>query len=306
MPCVSVVLIFLNEERFLEEAVRSVLDQTLADWELILVDDGSSDRSTSIARDLAAADERIRCLDHAGHENRGRNASRNLGVSRATAPYIAFLDADDVWVPDKLAEQVDLLESMPEVALVCGAQFLWFSWDPTSTRADRTLVTGGRADRRLDPPDAALELRPLGRAPNAGVDLLVRRGAFEAVGGFDERFHGIYDDQTFLIELYLRDPIYISSRTWLYYRQHSASCCGQATRTDWWRQQALLLDWLQEDDKRLADMRVRAAVRRARRELPYRRLTAPALEAYDRLCDRLPLEFKERVKRTLRAHFRVT
>nr|MCH9732954.1 glycosyltransferase [Actinomycetes bacterium] len=71
MPVVSVVLIFLNEERFLEEAVRSVCDQTLVDWELILVDDGSTDRSTQIARDLVSRDARIRCTNHPGHENRG-------------------------------------------------------------------------------------------------------------------------------------------------------------------------------------------------------------------------------------------
>src|SRR6516165_6057064 len=98
-------MIFLNEERFLEEAVQSVFDQRLADWELILVDDGSTDRSTQMARDLAARDKRIRYVDHPGHENRGMSATRNLGVACATAPYIAFLDADDVWTSDKLTEQ---------------------------------------------------------------------------------------------------------------------------------------------------------------------------------------------------------
>src|SRR6476620_4065614 len=87
VPLVSVVLIFLNEERFLEEAIESVRDQTLADWELILVDDGSSDRSTMIARDLAATDDRIRFVDHLGHTNRGTSASRNFGVAHTTAPY---------------------------------------------------------------------------------------------------------------------------------------------------------------------------------------------------------------------------
>ena len=71
MPLVSVVLIFLDEERFIEEAVQSVREQTLKEWELILVDDGSTDRSTMIAHDLAAHDERIRYVDHAGHKNRG-------------------------------------------------------------------------------------------------------------------------------------------------------------------------------------------------------------------------------------------
>ena len=99
MPVVSVVLIFLNEERFLEEAVRGVCEQTLTDWELVLVDDGSTDRSRAIARDLAAQDNRIRYIDHPGHQNRGAAASRNLGAAHTTAPYIAFIDADDYMSP---------------------------------------------------------------------------------------------------------------------------------------------------------------------------------------------------------------
>jgi glycosyltransferase involved in cell wall biosynthesis len=301
MPVVSVVLNFLNEERFIEEALQSVRDQTLADWELILVDDGSTDRSTLIARDLAAADERIRYVDHPGHENRGMSASRNLGAAHATAPYIGFLDADDVWVSGKLAEQVELLESIPDVALVCGAMLYWRSWDPASRKADLLEPRGWVADRRLDPPEAALALYPLGRAPSAGVDLLVRRSVFEAVGGFEQRFHALFEDQAFLVKVYLRYPVYISSRIWLYYRQHNASCVGQTTRTEYWRLRGAFLDWLQEDVEQLPDTRVSAAVRRARREIPYRRLTAPPLEVYDRICDRLPEEFRDRVKRTLAA-----
>ena len=301
MPLVSVVLIFHNEERFIEEAVQSVRDQSLEDWELILVDDGSTDRSTPFARDLAAHDERIRYVNHPGHENRGMAASRNLGVAHASAPYIAFLDADDVWVPSKLAEQVDLLESMPDVAMVNGAMIYWYSWDPASTKADRPVLTGGMADRRIDPPEAALALYPLGRGGGAGVDLLVRRSVFDAVGGFEERFRGLYEDQSFLMKAFLRYPIYISSRVWLRYRQHGASCRLQTTRTDYWRLRGAFLDWLREDPERLGDARVSAAVRRARRQLPYRRLTAPAYEVYDRISGRLPAEFKERVKRTLAA-----
>ncbi len=95
MPLVSVVLIFLNEQRFIEEAVQSLLAQTMTDWELVLVDDGSTDRSTAIAHKFAAQDDRIRYIEHQRHTNRGMAASRNAGVAHTTAPYIAFLDADD-------------------------------------------------------------------------------------------------------------------------------------------------------------------------------------------------------------------
>lgn len=282
-PLVSVVLPFLNEERYLEEAVQSVLQQQLADWEMILVDDGSSDRSTLIARELAAQDDRIRFVDHPAHNNRGRSASRNLGVAHATAPYIAFLDADDVWMPGKLAGQVDLLEDMPDVAMVVGAIEYWYSWDPASTKADRIVLTGGVADQRLEPPEPVLALYPLGPGGGAGITGLVRRSAFDAVGGFEERFRGLYDDQALLAKIYLQYPIYISLQTWYRYRQHSTSCVGQTSRADYWRLRSVFLDWLDTYVGRHGDPRVVAAVRRARREIPYRKLMAPAYEVFDHL-----------------------
>src|SRR5919107_1887161 len=106
-PLVSTVVAFLNGERFIEEAIESVLAQTYDNWELLLVDDGSTDGSTRIA--LQCAEQypaKVRYLEHLGHQNCGMSASRNLGVSRAKGQYIAFLDADDVWLPHKLQQQV--------------------------------------------------------------------------------------------------------------------------------------------------------------------------------------------------------
>lgn len=299
MPLVSVVLTFLDEERFLEEAVQSVYDQTLADWELILVDDGSTDRSTLIARELAAGDASIRYVEHVGHQNRGISASRNLGVAHSAAPYIAFLDADDVWMPGKLTEQVGLLANMPDVAMVCGSLLYWHSWDPEATKPDVVLLTGATADRRLDPPATALTNYPLANEAGAGVDLLVRRSAFEAVCGFEEQFRGVYEDQAFLIKVFLRYPVYISSRAWIRYRQHENSCCAQTSRSENLRVRGVFLEWLDEYVERLGDVRVHAAVQRARREVRYRRLTAPVHALYSRIKSRVPAEFKQRLKRTL-------
>jgi len=120
-PRVSVVTIFLNAKKFIEEAIESVLAQTYKDWELLLVDDGSTDTSTKIARGFAKQHPaKVRYLEHKGHENRGMSESRNLGIRNANGKYIAFLDADDVWRPEKLERQVPILESQPSVAMVYG------------------------------------------------------------------------------------------------------------------------------------------------------------------------------------------
>ena len=109
-PVVSVIIIFLDEQRFLDEAIRSVFEQTFSDWELILVDDGSTDSSPAIAACYATAHpQRVRVVRHPGGINRGMSASRNLGLAVARGEFIAFLDADDVYRPEKLAVQVDHL-----------------------------------------------------------------------------------------------------------------------------------------------------------------------------------------------------
>ena len=271
MPLVTVVLIFLDGERFMAEAVQSVLGQTIADWELILVDDGSTDGSSAIARSFAAADQRIRYVDHPGHRNHGMSASRNLGSAHGTGDHIAFLDADDVWEPTKLAEQVALLEAMPDAALVCGALLYWNSWNPAAQEPDRLVLTGGVSDARLETPEALLRFYPLGQAAGAGLDVLVRRTAFDAVGGFEERFRGLYEDQAFLAKIFLRYPVFVSSRPWLRYRQHDASCCAVTTRsdTDYRRLRGAYLDWLAEH-VRISGLHaavLNAAIRKARARL---------------------------------------
>ena len=102
-PLVSVVTIFFNGERFLADAIESVLAQRFDRWELLLVDDGSTDGSTAIARGYASAHpDRIRYLEHDQHANLGMSPSRNVGIRASSAPYVAFIDADDVWLPAKL------------------------------------------------------------------------------------------------------------------------------------------------------------------------------------------------------------
>src|SRR5688572_17353771 len=126
-PTVTVVVIFLNGERFIREAIDSVMAQTLDSWELMLVDDGSTDGSTRIARDFAAEHPgKIHYLEHPAHANRGMSASRNVGVRAGRGKYIALLDCDDVWHPEKLARQVEILDRHGEAMMVYNATLNWF------------------------------------------------------------------------------------------------------------------------------------------------------------------------------------
>lgn len=291
MARVSVVLIFLNAERFLAEAIESVRSQSFEDWELILIDDGSSDGGSALAKDYAREDRRIRTFDHPGHANRGMSASRNLGASHATGEHLAFLDADDVWERTKLEEQVAALNRDPELALVCGALLYWHSWNPAADKVDTLVLTAGIADRRLDPPKAALLPYPLGKEAGAGLDGLMRRSAFEAVGGFEEEFKGLYEDQVFLMKIFLSYPIFISGRAWLHYRQHDSSSCALASSNpaEYRRLRSRFLDWFDDYLRdRPAAPEVRSALARARRELRWTSFRAGARGLLRRLSRATP------------------
>src|SRR5256885_6022630 len=117
-PLVSAITIFYNGKTFIAEAIESVVAQTYPSWELLLVDDGSTDGASEIARDYAARHpERIRYLEHDGHRNRGMSASRNLGLQHSRGALVAFLDSDDVWLPEKIARQVATLDAHPEAQM---------------------------------------------------------------------------------------------------------------------------------------------------------------------------------------------
>lgn len=231
---VSTIIIFLNAEKFLAEAVESVLAQTYPTWELWLVDDGSTDRSTQLARDYAARHpDRIHYLEHSDHKNRGKSASRNLGLRHARGKYVALLDADDIWLPGKLANQVPVLEAHPKVALMYGPALVWFSWsgNPEDQSKDYLTQTGVPPNTLVSPPTLANTfIRSEAFLPSP-CSMLFRRDAIEAVGGFEDVFRDQYDDMVLNQKILLRYPVFVADGCWGWYRQHSDNSCTIALRT---------------------------------------------------------------------------
>jgi glycosyltransferase involved in cell wall biosynthesis len=236
-PLVSVIIIFLNGEKFIQEAIESVWAQTYDHWELLLVDDGSTDQSTEMTRLYAQQyPGKVRYLEHAGHQNRGMSATRNVGIRHASGELIAFLDADDVWLPQKLERQVALLRSQPEAAMVYGATQYWSSWtgNPEDAARDYVPVLGVQPDTLFRPPRLITLLYPLGKATApCPSDLMVRREIIDCVGGFEESFTGkyqLYEDQAFLAKVYLKGGVFVSSECWDRYRLHADSCMAVVKR----------------------------------------------------------------------------
>ena len=215
-PLVSVIIIFFNAERFLRDAIESVLFQSYDRWELLLVDDGSSDGSTGIARGYAAGQpRRIRYLDHQGHQNRGMSATRNLGISNAAGSYVAFLDADDVWLPFKLARQVAILEAHPEAGMVCGAAEDRHGWTGRAEdlERDHTPDLGVAADRIYDPPSLSTLLYPLGA------------GTAPCPSDLDDQAHGVRSRRSIRGALRRREAVVRKTRRF-WRRCTSANVCS--------------------------------------------------------------------------------
>ena len=116
MPLVSVVMPVYNSEKFVAEAIDSILGQTLTDFEFIIVDDGSTDSSPAIIQSRAQQDPRIRFIQHA--ENRGHAAARNTGMERVSGRFITGMDSDDISLPLRFERQAACLEAHPEIGAV--------------------------------------------------------------------------------------------------------------------------------------------------------------------------------------------
>ncbi|HLA78486.1 MAG TPA: glycosyltransferase family A protein [Vicinamibacteria bacterium] len=132
-PMVSVVVPAYNAERTVTAAVSSALQQTVSSLEVVVVDDGSRDATLETARRIH--DPRVRVVSQ---ENRGAAAARNRGILAATGEYVAFLDADDLWLPRKLARQLEVLSNHPACqACQCGAYFVDDALSVLSVRPSR-------------------------------------------------------------------------------------------------------------------------------------------------------------------------
>jgi Glycosyl transferase family 2 len=205
-PMVSAVVTTYNYARFLPDAVDSILAQSYPNLEIVVIDDGSTDDTANVARRYA---ERGVRYVHRPHGGAGR--ARNAGLEVTTAPLVAFLDADDAWLPDRVAAGVAHLARHPELALAAGHAFACDEGlVPTAVVPAATRETGRMLDQLLVD---NIVLNP--------SSVLVRRAALEAAGGFSEIPFG--EDWDTWIEIARRFPIGFIGRPLALVRRHSGS-----------------------------------------------------------------------------------
>ena len=185
-PAVTVVVTAYNDTRFLAQALTSLIEQDFADFECIVVDDGSTDLTMDVGFGFAAVDARFRVVQHEG--NSGLPAARNTGLSYARGAWVTFLDADDFLWPSAISRRLEVIGDDPECA---GAYCDWRSETEESSPRDRP--TEARQLERVTFPGAEWDTPFIASAP------ILRTAIVRAVGGFSESLHSAED-----FEFYLR------------------------------------------------------------------------------------------------------
>ena len=210
-PEVSVIIPVYNAANTLRATVASVQEQTLHEWELILVDDGSTDGGFAVAEALMAEDPRIRRI---ARSNGGPSSARNAGAAAANGRYLAFLDADDHWAPKRLAGLSRFLDERPDV----GVAFSRVAFLDASTGR---ITTRTRHHPHL-PLESLLPENPTCSASN----LFLRVEVFREIGGFDETLRHA-EDQDLLVRLAAATEWRIEGvdQGWLTYR------CGEQSQS---------------------------------------------------------------------------
>ncbi|MBD2304823.1 glycosyltransferase family 2 protein [Chroococcidiopsis sp. FACHB-1243] len=210
-PKVSVVIPAYNVRSYIKDALTSLERQSLQEFEVLVVDDGSTDDTAEIVKPFCQRDCRFQLLQK---QNGGLSSARNYGVRHARTDYIALLDADDVYKPDKLATHIALLDSISEVGVVYSASrairedghptFIYLSGQPIAS----------------DPLIALLYKNFIGHGSNA----VFRRCLFDQVGGFNEMLRGRGCED---LDFWLRIA---SMQHWNFYRLPQTLCCYRVRR----------------------------------------------------------------------------
>jgi glycosyltransferase involved in cell wall biosynthesis len=219
-PRVSVVIAARNEARHLAEALESVLAQEGVRFEVLVIDDGSTDATAEIVRRCATEDARVRLLSN--ERNLGMGASFNRGLAAARADYVARMDGDDVCAPGRLAAQARLLDADPSLIVVGG---------------HLQLIDGsGRVtgERRYPLGDAALKRRMFRFSPFAHPATMYRRRVVIDAGGYDPRFTPA-EDLDLWLRLAGRGRFATADRVVLRYRLHTGSVTSRRSQRMQWQ-----------------------------------------------------------------------
>lgn len=193
---ISVVIPLFNSEIFIAKAIDSALIQQEVS-EVIVINDGSTDNSLKEVFVKQKEDNRIKVYSHFDQKNHGRSASRNLGINKATSKYIAFLDADDFYLPDRFTNDKNILDENSDYDGVYNAISAFFYRSSTEEERKKLKLTTIRS--YLEPEELFYKMGPIGHYGYfSGIGLTVRKSIFDKIGFFNEKLEVAEDTELWI------------------------------------------------------------------------------------------------------------
>lgn len=215
MPRVSVVIPAYNSENTIQATIKSVLKQTLSDFEIIVIDDGSQDLTVEVASQIS--DSRIKLFSY---DNAGVATARNRGIEKAAGEYIAFLDADDLWTANKLESQLQALQNNPDASVA-------YSWTDYIDESNNFLHSGSHITESGDVYARLLVSNFLENGSNP----LIRQEAIATVGNFDPSLPPA-EDWDFYLRLATRYHFVAVPSPQVLYRVRTSSASGNVLKQE--------------------------------------------------------------------------
>lgn len=172
---ISVIIPLYNKEDYISTSIKSIFKQSYNDYEIIVVNDGSTDKSVNIVK--AFNDRRIRIINQ---ENAGVSAARNKGIEEAKGEYIAFLDADDVWNEDYLATLMELVENYPQ----CDVFATNYEFCDANGKRIKTIIRGIQFQEKTGVLNNYFEVASKSHPPICSISIMIRTNAIRSIGGF--------------------------------------------------------------------------------------------------------------------------
>lgn len=217
-PLVSIIMPAYNAGKFITESIQSVINQSYPHWELIIINDGSTDDTEEKVKSLQANNSRI---VYVLQQNGGQGKARNRGLEEAQGDYIAFLDSDDLWVAHKLKFQVDLMQKHPEIDLLFSGAVAF------KDSINNTLQPLNHNNSAIYSGEDAIRTFIKGNKVPI-LTGLVKRDVMEAVGNFDASLHlqNVEDSHLWLKMLFANYTLKSCPEVLAYYRIHEAQATG--------------------------------------------------------------------------------
>lgn len=246
MPKVTVIIPCYNRDNFIQKTVDSVLNQTYFNIEIVVVDDGSTDSTRQI---LDSYGDSIEILEHPGRKNKGQSASINLAMRSTESEYVALLDSDDLFAPNKIKQQVAYLEENPDIGLVYSNGFAI----DEEGRKLYEIYQKGHVEKS-DPNRVLLDCYFL--VPN---NSLVRHSAFNLAGGVDESLRSAQDHDMAIRLAEIAKLAYLDEHLF-YYRRHKDSISAKKVDLPWRNGFKILKKASNRDNYKFSTKRRRFAV----------------------------------------------